>query len=244
MGLQSPQQWAAGQLGSMRKRMSKLLVGTALWEETTSWGPAWGFPLQVPEGPALDTALCAVGRTCCLTRSTPAPSCTPAPVPPSLVLTVGGSCPHCPGLLSPAALHTLHFTAPSSFASARRLGWAATGPLGCLYRWCLGGWAWPPSALLQPGPIGRAWGTRQDTRCETGQGWRHFRWEVRGPSSGLLVPARVRWAPWPLAPAGLVGNYLGPKGKHQPQGTEWPAPGPCLHISPVYRERTKTVPAT
>lgn len=154
MDLQSPQQWAAGQLGSIRKRMSKLLVGTALWEETTSRGPAWGEPLQVPEGPALDTALCTVGRTCCLTRSTPAPSCTLAPVPPSLVLTVGGSCPHCPGLRSPAALRTLRFTAPFSFASARRLGWAATGPLGCL---TVGVWVGGPGHPLpscSPGPSG------------------------------------------------------------------------------------------
>lgn len=125
-----------------------------------------------------------------------------------------------------------------------KAGLGCHGASGVPDRRCLGGWAWPPSALLQPGPIGRVWGPRWDTRCETGQGWGCFRWEVRGPSSGLLVPARVRWAPWPLAPAGRVGNYLGPKGKHRPQGTEWPAPGPCLHISPVYRERTKTVPAT
>ena len=82
MGLQSPQKWAAGQPGCIRKQMSRLLVGTALWEETTSWGPGWGVPLQVPGGPGLDTALRTVGRTCCLTRSTPALSCTPAPVPP------------------------------------------------------------------------------------------------------------------------------------------------------------------
>ena len=82
MGLQSPQQWAAGQPGSIRKRMSRLLVGTALWKETTSWGPGWGVPLQVPEGPALDTVLRTVGRTYSLTRGTPALSCAPAPVPP------------------------------------------------------------------------------------------------------------------------------------------------------------------
>lgn len=54
-----------------------------------------------------------------------------------------------------------------------------------------------------------------------------LRRETRGPFSGHLGPARVRWAPCPLAPAGLMGNYLGLKGKRLPQGTEWPAPGPC-----------------
>lgn len=54
-----------------------------------------------------------------------------------------------------------------------------------------------------------------------------LRWETWGPFSGHLGPARVRWAPCLLAPAGLMGNYLGLKGKRLPQGTEWPAPGPC-----------------
>lgn len=102
----------------IRKWISRLLMGTALWEETTSRGPGWGVAPQVPEGPALDAVPCTVGRTCCLPgvpRLSPEPW---PPCPPGPVLTVGGSCPHCPGLLSPAALCTPHLTVPFSSASA------------------------------------------------------------------------------------------------------------------------------
>lgn len=121
-GSAEPPAAAAGQLGKIRKWILRLLMGTALWEETTPQGPGWGVAPQVPEGPALDAGPCTVGRTCCLPG---APRLSPAPwppCPPGLVLTAGGSCPRCPGLLSPAALCSPHLTAPFSSASTRRLG--------------------------------------------------------------------------------------------------------------------------
>ena len=145
-------------------------------------GAGLGHRSTSPRGPSPGRWALHSGQDVLFARSTPALSCTLAPVPPR-----PGPAPAARASSRP--LPCVAHTSQRPFPLHLHGGWAATGASGVTAPSVFGWVAWPPSALLKPGPIRGLRGPRRDARCETGRGW--------GQLSGgrLGDPSLAAWAP-------------------------------------------------